>query len=173
MSEELTTMGKITSTYGVKGWVKVMSYTQPKENIASYPRWLVTLGGRQQGLEVESCKAHGNGMVAKLKGYEDREAARLLAGTLVQVRTAELPPLEEGECYWHQLEGLTVVTVDGRCLGRVAYLMETGANDVLVVKPDAQSIDVRERLVPYLPDQVVKDLDLEKGVMTVDWDPEF
>jgi 16S rRNA processing protein RimM len=172
-ANELTTVGKITSTFGVKGWVKVLSYTQPRENIVRYGNWLIELDGRQLGLEVEACREHGNGMVAKFKGCEDREQARRYGGALIRIRTSELPALPDGECYWYQLEGLTVKLPDGRVLGQVAYLIETGSNDVLVVRPNARSIDVRERLLPYLPDQVIRRIDLDAAEIEVDWDPDF
>jgi 16S rRNA processing protein RimM len=84
-----------------------------------------------------------------------------------------LPELPSGEYYWYQLEGLDVFTVSGECLGKVHHLMETGSNDVVVVRATSGSIDQRERLIPYLPDQVVQQVDLDQGRMVVDWDPEF
>ncbi|MGL6250402.1 MAG: ribosome maturation factor RimM, partial [Billgrantia desiderata] len=110
-------------------------------------------------------------------GVDSREAAERVAGAEILLPKAELPQLEGDEYYWHQLEGLTVVTREGVVLGRVAYLFETGANDVMVVKGDPQgeppAIDDRERLLPFLPDEVIVAVDLAGGTMTVDWDPEF
>lgn len=174
MSSDFTTMGKITSVFGVKGWVKVISYTQPKENIASYKTWQLLRDGRHLSVDVTECRAHGNGLVAKLGDCDDRELARQqYCGALIQVATSELPELGADECYWHQLEGLQVVTTDAKLLGRVGYLFETGSNDVLVVKPCPGSLDVTERLIPYLPEQVIKKVDLDAGVIEVDWDPDF
>lgn len=172
-TEDSTVMGKITSVYGVKGWVKVFSYTQPKENIAKYPVWILEQNGKTREIDVLACKAHGNGLVAQLKGYTDREQARLLADTLVRVPTKQLPDLEAGDYYWHQLEGLEVHTTSGELLGKVGHMMETGANDVMVVKPCAGSMDRKERLIPYLVDQVVVSVDLDAGKIRVDWDTEF
>lgn len=174
MSSDFTTMGKITSVFGVKGWVKVISYTEPKENIASYKRWQLLRDGKQQSVDVTECRAHGNGLVAKLKDCDDRELAKQqYCGALIQVATSELPALGDDECYWHQLEGLKVVSTEAKLLGRVSYLFETGSNDVLVVKPCAGSMDVTERLIPYLPEQVIKKVDLVNGEIVVDWDPDF
>ena len=103
----------------------------------------------------------------------DRDLARTYCGAEVRVSTAELPPLPDGEYYWFQLEGLDVFTVDDECLGKVHHLMETGSNDVLVVQATAGSIDQRERLIPYLPGEVVQSVDLAAKQMVVDWDPEF
>jgi 16S rRNA processing protein RimM len=111
--------------------------------------------------------------VVRLKGIGDREVARTYSGADITVPTAELPELPEGEFYWHQLEGLTVLTVDGECLGKVDHMIETGSNDVLVVRATDSSIDQRERLIPYLPEQAVTNVSLAEGSITVDWDPEF
>jgi 16S rRNA processing protein RimM len=174
MSSHVSTiMGKVTSVYGVKGWVKVFSYTQPKGNLGKYSVWTLEKGGHKKQVKVLSCKVHGNGLIAQLEGCADREQAKALTDSMICVDKAELPELEEGEFYWHQLESLSVRTVDGLLLGKVHHLMETGSNDVLVVRKCSGSIDGKERLIPYLPDQVVKSIDLGAGIIEVEWDPEF
>ncbi len=166
-------MGKITSVYGVKGWVKVFSYTQPKENICRYKEWRLERKGEVKTIKVLQCKAHGNGLVAQLEGCNDRDQARAYAEFLIGVPRESLPELEAGDYYWHQLEGLEVRLGDGRALGKVDHLLETGANDVLVVRKCKGSIDGKERLIPYLPEQVVTEVNLAEGWIQVDWDPEF
>ncbi|MDI9246144.1 ribosome maturation factor RimM [Marinobacter sp. CHS3-4] len=168
-----TVIGQITSVFGVKGWLKVYSYTDPKEGILNYPNWTLIHNGQRIPAKLEEGRRQGQGIVVRLKGISDRDVARSYCGADIQVPISELPELPEGEYYWHQLEGLTVFTVDGQCLGRVDHLIETGSNDVLVVHATRESIDQRERLIPYLPDQVVKQVQLEESAMTVDWDPEF
>lgn len=168
-----TIMGKVTSVYGVKGWVKVFSYTQPKENLLKYKTWSLRKNGRDLVVKVLSCKVHGNGLVAQIEGYGDRDQAKTLTDSFITISVDELPALEGDDYYWHQLEGLTVVTVAGDLLGTVHHLMETGSNDVLVVRKCSGSLDSKERLIPYLPDQVVTSVDLGKQEITVDWDPEF
>lgn len=169
-----TVLGRVTSVFGVKGWVKVYSYTDPMENLLDYNRWQLRFpDGRRQQVKLVEGKRHGPGLVAQIADVADREQARLLCGAEIVVPTSSLPPLPEGEYYWHQLEGLSVETLTGQHLGVVDHLMETGSNDVLVVKGSVQSIDDRERLIPYLPDQVVKQVDLAAGKLVVDWDPEF
>lgn len=169
----LTVMGKITSVYGVKGWVKVLSYTRPRENLCTYDAWFLQQGNRSSKVEVSECKPHSNGLIAKLVGYDDREKARELSGVMIAVQISDLPELEDGEYYWHQLEGLSVSTESGEFLGRVSRMMETGSNDVMVVKASQGSIDGRERLIPYLDTQVVKHVDLDSRSILVDWDPDF
>ncbi|WP_207063650.1 ribosome maturation factor RimM [Motiliproteus sp. SC1-56] len=171
--ERLVTLGKVTSVYGVRGWVKIYSHTEPMDNILSYSPWQIKLEGRWQAVEVEQGKRHGKGLVAKLAGSEDREQARRYCGAEIAVERSRLPGLAPGEFYWHQLEKLNVVTESGEKLGRVDHLIPTGSNDVLVVKGNAESVDRRERLIPYLPEQVVKEINLETGTIRVDWDPEF
>ena len=170
---KIAVMGKITSVYGVKGWVKVVSYSEPKENICQYGHWALEQAGSTRTVKVLECKPHTSGLVAQIEGCTDREVAKRYCGSLITVPQDELPELSAGEFYWHQLEGLNVVTVDAQLLGQVSHLMETGSNDVLVVQKCAGSIDAKERLIPYLPDQVVKKVDLGAGLIEVDWDPDF
>lgn len=166
-------LGRITSPYGVHGWVKVMSFTEPMDNILGYERWQLSKDGRSFEVSVQSGKRHGKGIVVKIDGCDDRDQAVNLGGSLVQVDTESLPKLGSGDYYWHQLEGLLVNAVSGENLGVVDHLIETGSNDVLVVKATAESIDERERLVPYLPGQVVKSVDIDGKLIVVDWDIEF
>lgn len=168
-----TVVGRITSVFGVQGWLKVFSYTDPREGILKYRHWTLSLDGRRMSAELVQGRRQGPGIVVQLKGVSDRDQALTYCGAEVLVPIEQFPQLPDGEYYWHQLEGLRVETVAGECLGEVHHLIETGANDVLVVRATAASIDQRERLVPYLPDQVVRSIDLATGLMVVDWDPEF
>tara|TARA_B100000929_G_scaffold236303_1_gene192977 strand:- start:455 stop:829 length:375 start_codon:yes stop_codon:yes gene_type:complete len=115
----------------------------------------------------------GKGLVVQLKGVGDRTAAEALAQADILMPKEALPELSDDEYYWHELEGLTVFTRSGERLGQVSYLFETGANDVMVVRGDNDAIDKRERLLPFLPDDVIVEISLEDGRMVVDWDPEF
>lgn len=170
---DVTVLGKITSVYGIKGWVKIYSHTDPMENIMTYSPWQLKLNGQWKTVKLESSKKHGKGLIAKLEGVNDRDVARQYCGVDIAVDSSLLPSLDEGEYYWSQLEKLSVYTLTGELLGRVSHLLETGSNDVLVVRGNADSIDRRERMIPYLPDQVIKEINLESGTMRVDWDPEF
>lgn len=169
----LVVLGKIVSVHGIRGAVKVYSHTDPLDNVLDYPEWILRKGGMQQQASVVAGRVQGRILVVQLKGLDDRDKALELVDWEICVPQAELPALDDGEFYWHQLEGLQVVTLDGKLLGRIDHLLETGSNDVMVVKPCAGSLDQRERLLPYLPDLYVKHIDLTDGVMQVDWDPEF
>lgn len=172
-ADDWLVLGKLTSPYGVKGWIKVYSYTDPMENIATYrPLWMVHNGKRSQ-LEVLEIKKHGKGLVMSLKDCTAREQAALLNGAELVVPRDDLKPLEPGDYYWSQLIGLQVITTADEHLGTVYNLLETGSNDVLKVRGTSDSIDQKERLIPYLPDSVVLDIDLASGTMRVDWDADF
>ena len=169
------TAGKITGCYGIKGWVKIHSYTDPEENLFRFGQWQLKRRGSLETVEFDEWKRHGKGMIAHIAGVDDRTLAESFKGLEIVVEADRLPALEEGDFYWHQLQGLQVwgrepETSDDRVLlGSVDYLIETGANDVLVVKANADSIDDRERLVPYLPGDTIVRVSLEEGVIEVDW----
>lgn len=153
--------------WGVSGWLKIHSYTRSRADIFDYKQWLVGAAEHPRRFELEAGREQSRGgLVAKLAGLDDREAAAAEVGSLIQVLPEQLPALDEGEYFWHQLEGLRVENLDGAPLGTVDHLFETGANDVLVVCGE------RERLIPYIP-EVIRDVDLEAGTMQVDWDAEF
>ncbi|AFU97905.1 ribosome maturation factor RimM [Simiduia agarivorans] len=172
----LIDVGRVTSVFGIKGWVKVHSDTEPPENIAGYsPWWLKTRHG-VKAMEVEEFQPHGKGFIARFKGVDDRDGAEALARVTIAIERSQLPPLAPEEYYWHQLEGLKVINEyegEPQVLGCVKHLLETGANDVLVVAPTEDSLDDRERLVPYVPGQFVKQVDLVEGLIRVEWDPDF
>lgn len=169
----VTVLGRITSVYGIKGWVKIYSHTLPMENILTYSPWLLRMAGQWRPVKVTASRQHGKGLIAKLDGVDSRDQAQRYCGLDIGVETSQLPALAEGEYYWSQLEKLAVYTLSGELLGRVSHLIETGSNDVLIVRGNADSMDRRERMIPYLPDQVIKEINLETGTMRVDWDPEF
>lgn len=160
-------MGEVVGLFGVRGWVKVYSYTRPLEGILKYRPWQVHLRDEWRPLEVAEGRVQGKGLVARLRGYESREQASELVGAQIGVWASDLPRLSSGEYYWAELEGLRVLNLAGEELGTVSHLFDTGANDVLVVKQGR-----RERLIPYTRD-AVRGVDLAKREIRVDWDKEF
>lgn len=172
-TDDYVVLGKLTGPYGVKGWLKVYSYTSPMEGILEYAQWVIQQRGERVVRRLTQGRRQGKGLVASLEGVDSRERAEQLAGAEILLPKQALPALEAGDYYWYQLEGLRVTTLGGVDLGHVNYLFETGANDVLVVQGDAHSVDDRERLLPFLPDEVIRDTDLAAGTLTVDWDPDF
>ena len=166
MSDRVT-MGRVSGAFGVRGWVKVRSDCEPVERLLEYSPWQMdTATGWRSHVLVDG-KVHGSGLVAKLADIDDRDQAQALAGVNIAVDRSQLPVLAEDEYYWNDLIGLGVVTRDGKELGRVSGLMQTGTNDVLVVSGE------RERLIPFIREQVVLAVDAEAPRIEVDWDPDF
>lgn len=160
-------VGEITGVFGVKGELKLRSHTDPPLAIGRYRPWTLRHRGADTTVERPKLRSHGKGLLLTLEQSEDRSAAEAWIGAEVWVARSALPAPGEGEFYWIDLEGLEVFTVDGEPLGRVAHLFSTGANDVVVVRGG------RERLIPFVRPDVIRDIDLAAGRMTVDWDPEF
>ena len=171
-AEEMIVLGKIVSVHGIRGEVKVYSFTDPLDNLLDYRRWTLKRGTEVRQAELVSGRVQGNVLVAKLKGLDDREVARTYADFEILVPRSELPELDDREFYWSQLEGLKVIDTNGQLFGILDHMLETGANDVMVVKPCAGSLDDRERLLPYT-EQCVQSVDLAAGEIRVDWDADF
>lgn len=165
MDTRIVLLGHVAGVHGVRGWVKIHSLTEPREAIFEYQPWL--LGDAHEAVRISEGIKHGNRLIAHIEGVDDREAAEELVNRSIAVRREQLPQADAGEYYWTDLVGLEVRLQDGRVLGTVDRLVATGANDVLVVAGD------RERLVPFVTGQYVKSVDLEHGVIVVDWDPDF
>ena len=174
--DDLAIMGFVRGAFGVRGWIKVHADTQFADSLFDYPVWWIGKENDWKPFTFKDGAVQPKNLVAQLEEVTGREQAEAMRGLKVAVPKVELPPADDGEYYWSQLEGLVVFTQFGgerQRLGVISKLMETGANDVLVVAADAQSIDQRERLIPYVPEQFVLAVDLEAGEMLVDWDPEF
>ncbi len=167
MSEEMVTMGRISGLFGVRGWFKVYSHTMPREGILNYSPWYLKRKAGWEERNVREGHRQGKGVVASIEGCDDRDQATELMDCDIAVRRDQLPKLAENEFYWSDLQGLRVETVEGVGLGKVSHLFETGANDVVVVEGD------RERLIPYTWGEAIRSVDLEDGLMVVDWDPDF
>jgi 16S rRNA processing protein RimM len=163
-------LGEICGVYGVKGWVKVLSFTEPRTNLFDYPVWQLAKAGHPAAeavVEVEATRLAGKHLVAKLAGCDDRDDALGLIGTKIMIARSALPPCAPGEYYWADLVGLSVVTTAGAELGRVRRLIATGANDVLVLDGGD------EQMIPFVQGSIVTSVDLEAGRITVDWDPSY
>ncbi len=166
-ADTLVIVGRIVGLYGIQGWVKIRSHTQPPENILNYQPWMLGTHGQWREVRIQAGRVHGKGIVAQVAGSEDRDAARGLIGADIAVYRRQLPAVEPDRYYWTDLVGLEVLDLGGRSLGKVDHLMATGANDVLVVRGE------RERLIPFIKDQVIKEVDLDRGILTADWDADF
>ena len=166
-NERRILLGRVLGAFGVRGELKLHSFTDPVSTALKYQPWLLM----QNGIEREVLGVRGRetnkGMVITLPGVDDRDAAEALAGSEIWVPRSRLPKPKPGEHYWVDLEGLAVSNSEGIELGTVSYLFETGANDVMVVAGE------RERLIPYIPGQFILEVDFENGRVRVDWDADF
>jgi 16S rRNA processing protein RimM len=171
-TQQLLELGKISGVYGVKGWVKVHSFTDPRDSIAGYSSWQIKQKGQWREVQLEAGKSQGKTIIAKLKGIDDRDEAMLLMGAEIAIRQDQLEKLDNDEYYWRDLEGLQVINTEGIELGTISYMMETGANDVMVVRANEDGGD-QERLIPFTQGNAVKKVDLSAGIITVEWDADF
>lgn len=165
--DRILVMGRIAGPYGIRGWVRVTAFTELPDGLLDYDPWYLGRNGDWRVIEVMDARPHGKGVVALLAGCEDRDDAAALTGTEIGVYRSQLPAAGENEYYWNDLIGLRVVTTEGREFGTVDHLIETGANDVLVIRGE------REILVPFVVGEVVRSVDLEAGEIRVDWDPDY
>ena len=155
-------LGRIASPFGVKGWVKINSFTEPVDNILEYPVWQLQSGGGWTAIRVEDGRVTGKGVIAKLAGIESPEDARTRSGLELGVWRSELPPAAPGEYYWSDLEGLQAVGKDGAALGRVDHFRTTPTGTVMIVRGE------QEHWIPFVKDRVVK-VELDAGRIVLDW----
>jgi 16S rRNA processing protein RimM len=169
----LLVVGVVIQAHGIKGWVKVKSFTQPETNIFSYASCYLEHQGSINLVEIEQGRPQGKALALKIKGVDDRNQSELLKRAQLLVPVESFETLPDDEFYWHQLEGLQVrLSSTQQILGCIDYLLETGSNDVIVVKPSDDSIDDKERLIPYRPNVVLR-VNLETQCVDVDWDLDF
>ncbi len=173
-SDDYILLGKISGVHGIKGWVKVFSYTSPRIKITEYSQ-LYMKGSKDQSWvsrKLIEGKEQGKNIIARIDGVNYRDEAEALIGTEIAIHKDQLEVLAENEYFWRDLIGLSVETINGEKLGRIDWLFNTGSNDVIVIK-DTESTEEKEHLLPFVFDDVIKSVDIEKSLMVVDWDPEF
>jgi len=179
-ASEKVILGRITGVYGVKGWVKIFSYTDPMESIVDYSPWYIRPENRKKSpwtkVKINAGKRHAKTVVAKLEHCNDRDQAQAYVGSEIAVELSQLEDLSDSdEFYWHDLIGLRVLNQQDVELGVVKKIMETGANDVLVVASEGGGGDTedREHLIPWTMHIAIIAVDLAQGIIEVDWDPDF
>jgi 16S rRNA processing protein RimM len=165
-SERVVVLGSIGGAFGVQGWVRINSYTDPPENILTYGRWRIGRGGRWQDIEVEAGRLTAKGVLAKLAGIATPEDARMHVGEEIAIARSELPPPAAGEYYWSDLEGLEAVSKDGAALGRIDHFRETPTGYVVVVRGE------RERWIPFVKERIAQ-VDLDAGRVVLDWNADW
>ncbi len=164
-------IGRVAGLYSLNGWVKIISYTEPRENILTYRPWYISVpeNGKAswQLLPHVNSRVHGKGIIALLEVSDNPDTAGRWLEKDIGITRTQLPSLPQGDYYWSELIGCKVLTLDGIELGMLDHFFSTGANDVMVVTGE------RERLIPYIKDSVVRSIDLNNKIMQVDWDAEF
>lgn len=161
-------LGRVHGAFGVRGELKLESFTAPRNAIFRYQPWtLRDAHGHERELLGARGRESPKGLVAVFPGVEDRDGAEALRGSEVWIARAALPPPQPGEYYWVDLEGLRVVNTEGVAFGSVSHLFSTAANDVLVAQGE------RERMIPFVVPDYIRSVDFDAGVVTVDWDADF
>ena len=158
-------VGKISNPHGIKGWVKVISFTDPIENILSYKKWTISDNQTKKTYCLEDSRIQGNKIVIKLEGVNNRDDADLLKNLQIEVNRSDLPKLDENSYYWEDLVDFNVIDINGMHVGKVDSLFRTGSNDVLVIINKTK----QRLLVPFIMEEVIKYVDLDKELISIDW----
>lgn len=167
-------LGIIGSAYGVRGWLRIFSSTEEAENIFKYQPWFVQRANKWQPIFLESWKRHNQDFIVSIKYIKDRKTAMLMTNYEIMIDSSQLPLLDNGDYYWKDLIGCQVVTITGYQLGKIINLIETGSNDVLVVKDNSKDIfGVQERLIPFLCGPVIKSVNIMTRLIKVNWNLAF
>ncbi|AKQ33829.1 ribosome maturation factor RimM [Candidatus Coxiella mudrowiae] len=167
MQNKKVIMGRLARAYGVQGWIKIVSFTDPIKNLLTYKNWFIRHHNEWQLFSLRTGRIHGPFLVVKLEGLDDPETAKQYTNDLIAVERNTLTPLEENEYYWTDLIGMRIITTEGVALGTVKSLLETGSNDVLITSNQGHG-----RLIPYLS-HVVKSVDIENKIIMVNWNADF
>lgn len=172
VEEKFVILGYVSGVYGIKGWIKVFSYTEPRDNIVGFRQWRLSAADpaalKERVVEVEAGGLHGKQVIAKLVGVDDRDQAAELIGSEIAVPRSALPACDDETYYWADLIGLSVRNEAGEVLGVVERMLETGAHDVMVLNGDGGG-----RMIPFVMGRIVQDVDLAKGVITVKWESSY
>ncbi len=166
-NSEWLVVGRFGRPHGIKGFITVVSFTEPRENILNYTHWHVSINNQWQPLNLVNTTVNNKFILAQVEGYTEREDVARLTNHEIAIKREQLPTLKPDEYYWHELVGMAVVTQEGIELGSVSEIIETGSNDVLVVMGE------QRYLIPFLPDDVILQINSSQRLITVDWDPDF
>jgi 16S rRNA processing protein RimM len=160
-------VGRIGGVYGIKGWLKISSFTRPNDNILSYAPWLLAVDGIWQEINLEESQKRGERLLVKILGIDNPEDASQYINCDIAIRHEQLPTLEKGEYYWRDLIGLKVLNQDEVVLGVISEIIETGANDVFVVTGcDENKVRI---LIPSVMGVYINKIDLIAQTICVDW----
>ncbi|WWO96050.1 MAG: ribosome maturation factor RimM [Candidatus Dasytiphilus stammeri] len=168
----LVILGKISSPYGIRGWLKINSYTDKKENIISYQPWMIHLNNEYHEIKLEDWKTCPSSLIIKIKGYNTVDESRKFINTNIIGDASVFPLLEKGEYYWRELIGCHVITKEGYNVGTVLELFSTGSNDVLVVHSSLIKNN-KQLLIPFINQEVIKTIDIFSRYIEITWEKKF
>lgn len=168
VNQDWLVIGRFGRPHGIKGMITVLPFTEPRENILDYTQWHAHINNQWQPLNVLKTSINNKSILAQIEGYPEREQVAQLTNVDIAVNRNQLQPLNPDEYYWHELIGLQVINQEGTMMGMVSEIIPTGSNDVLIVTGDNQ-----RHLIPYLPNDVILEVNLKKQLITVDWDSDF
>ena len=158
-------LGKITGVHGIKGWLKIQSFSSPPANILNYPSWIINNKGEEDYYSIEQGRKQNNKIVVKLEKIDDRNTAESLINSKIQILRSDLPKLSNENYYWSDLVGLSVLNSEEKVIGKIESLIETGANDVMVINT---AKDERV-LVPFVMHEIIKEVNVELNYIKIDW----
>lgn len=164
---QLVVLGKVGSSYGLQGWLKIQSYTYPLDNVLDYKHCYVGKDKQWREFELTEGRLHGKGVVAHFKGFDSPEIAKQLTNLFIAIPRNALPDTNKDEYYWHDLIGLDVINLVGKRLGTIQEFFDSGPHDIMVIRDEKE-----EFLIPFVRDVFVKAIDLQAKTVTVDWQPE-
>ena len=156
-------VGQISGVYGINGWMKVISYTRPPENLFLYQTWYLSKDSTWQEVRLTNYRKYGKGYIVQLEGIEDRDKAVQYLKDEIGIYRSQLPALSPGEYYWQDLLNREVMNLEGKTLGYVTEILETGADDVLVIEGEERY------LIPFVREVYIKEVDLDENMIRVDW----
>lgn len=165
--DEWVIIGRFGRAHGIKGFITINSFTDPRDNILRYTDWHGFINQQWRPLPLSQLEMNNKFILAKVEGYNEREELASLTNIDIAIRRSQLPELKPDEYYWHQLIGMQVINTGDVNLGKVVEIMPTGSNDVLVVEGE------QRHLIPYLPDIVIKQIDGKQKLILIDWDEDF
>ena len=161
-------IGRIGGVYGVKGWLKIFSFTRPSKNIFSYSPWILEIDDIFHEINCEEFRKNGENYVVKILGVNNPEDASRYTNCDIAITEEQLPRLNDGEYYWRDLIAIKVINQNGDLLGKVSEIIETGANDVFVITNKNKG--QHKILIPYVMGLFIRDIDLTTQTMNVDWE---
>lgn len=166
-STDWVIVGRFGRTHGIKGFIKVHSFTDPADNILRYTDWHARIANRWEPLKILHLEVNASSILAQIEGYPEREQVASLTNAEIAISRTQLPSLEAGEYYWHELIGMEVINQQDQHFGKVIEIIPTGTNDVLVVEGE------KRQLIPYLPGRFIVEIDPSQRLIRVDWDMDF